>query len=460
YYTVPVRGMVCATGREGSETPLGIFALGSRYEWINMYGSTYVRYAVWFCEDNYFQSAGYSDTEKDALIAEEYNVIGTSATYGSVRLELADVKWIYDNCADGTTVVVYESDDPGPFGYCDKAVSAITAETDNGWEPTDPYIFNPWKYPEPTIVLAESAITISVYDCHTVEARVFPLGTAQNIVWSSSDEAVAQVDSKGVVYAASEGTAVITAKSGKLRADCAVTVAPRDANDPGIYPPKASNGLSYCIRVNTKTDTVTVLGLDEDGYYTVPVKNMICSTGKPGEETPLGTYSIYAKHRWVNMVDDSWGQYCSVFNGNIMFHSVCYYSKNTNDLIWNEYNDLGTNVSLGCVRLQVIDAKWIYDNCGDGTYVVVVDSDYPGPLGRGEKVIDYIPPEYNNGWEPTDPDPANPWLGRVPESIALDRTELKLDAHGTARLAVTATPAAAKELGIKFTSSDNSVATV
>jgi len=69
---------------------------------------------------------------------------------------------------------------------------------------------------------------------------------------------------------------------------------------------------------------------------------------------------------------------------------------------------LGQPASKGCVRLSVIDAKWIYDNCANGTKVEVYDSPDPGPLGKPltYKINANSP---FRGWDPTDPDPGNPW---------------------------------------------------
>ena len=68
---------------------------------------------------------------------------------------------------------------------------------------------------------------------------------------------------------------------------------------------------------------------------------------------------------------------------------------------------------MGCVRLTVEDAKWIYDNCPSGTYVEIYDSEDPGPLGKPEALkLDADSP--NKGWDPTDPDERNPWIGKLP----------------------------------------------
>lgn len=171
-----------------------------------------------------------------------------------------------------------------------------------------------------------------------------------------------------------------------------------------------SNGKPYYIMVNRAQSTVTVYELDEQGYYTVPVKAMVCSTGRKGHATPTGTYTIGGRWTWVHMLDDSYGQYCTQIKGNILFHSVCYTKKDPSTLMTHEYNGLGAPASLGCVRLQTADAKWIYDNCARGTKVTIYDdAESPGPLGKPEKLVPHISEEQANGWDPTDPREANPW---------------------------------------------------
>ena len=70
------------------------------------------------------------------------------------------------------------------------------------------------------------------------------------------------------------------------------------------------------------------------------------------------------------------------------------------------YN-LGTKRSLGCIRLTVIDAKWLYDNCPRGTKVEIYDGSLNGINKPVVPKIDINSP--NRGWDPTDPDSANPW---------------------------------------------------
>ena len=76
---------------------------------------------------------------------------------------------------------------------------------------------------------------------------------------------------------------------------------------------------------------------------------------------------------------------------------------------WEQFNLLGEPASLGCVRLTCADAKWIYDNCGTGTEVIVYDdAENPGPLGKPEEVK-LTAENPMRQWDPTDTSSMNPW---------------------------------------------------
>jgi hypothetical protein len=185
--------------------------------------------------------------------------------------------------------------------------------------------------------------------------------------------------------------------------------APVFATGPETAAATKNNGSPYYIMVNCQANCVTVYGLDPAGYYSIPVRAMVASTGKPGCETPLGTYTISNRAEWMYMADGSYGQYATRFNGAILFHSVCYRKKDPSTLMTYEYNALGGFASLGCVRLQTADAKWVFENCPKGTVVVIYNAEDPGPLGKPEKLVAQITDAQNNGWDPTDPRANNPW---------------------------------------------------
>lgn len=137
------------------------------------------------------------------------------------------------------------------------------------------------------------------------------------------------------------------------------------------------NGLPYCIKVNKRKNVVTIYKKGKDGFYSQPVKAMVCSVGEEGN-TPDGVFDLGDREEWLALEGDTFGQYAVGITGNILFHSVPYFTQNKNDLEIEEYNKLGSSVSAGCVRLSVIDAKWIYDNCDEMTYVEIFESDYEG----------------------------------------------------------------------------------
>lgn len=171
---------------------------------------------------------------------------------------------------------------------------------------------------------------------------------------------------------------------------------------------KASH--QYAVAVNTAQNIVIVYAKGADGNYTVPVKAMACSCGRSGHETPSGQYTTLAKQRWLYLIDGTYGQYCTKFKEHYWFHSVPYYTQDPSDLEWPEYNKLGNNASAGCVRMCVRDVKWVYDNLSIGTVVRVYSSGAQEPLAKPAPIrIDTSDTNEKRGWDPTDPDPNNPY---------------------------------------------------
>ena len=134
----------------------------------------------------------------------------------------------------------------------------------------------------------------------------------------------------------------------------------------------AKSRLPYYIRVNRLKNTVTIYTEGSNGTYSLPYKAMICSVGLDNR-TPLGTFTISDKYKWRLLVGDVYGQYATRIYKGIMFHSVPYNTKNPGDLKEGEYNKLGQPASHGCIRLAVVDAKWIAENCPKGTIVEIYE---------------------------------------------------------------------------------------
>ena len=176
-----------------------------------------------------------------------------------------------------------------------------------------------------------------------------------------------------------------------------------------FVPKKAEAAGSYWIKVNRKMNTVTVYQYQSGKYK--PVKAMVCSVGKNGA-TPRGNYRTQAKYRWHTLMGNVHGQYCTRIYKGYLFHSVWYYSRNKSAQSTKEYNKLGKAASHGCVRLTVADSKWLYDRCPTGTKVTIYDSSKSGPLGKPKAIK--VSRSSKTGWDPTDPDPKNPFSRRKP----------------------------------------------
>lgn len=178
-----------------------------------------------------------------------------------------------------------------------------------------------------------------------------------------------------------------------------------------VYAQQSGEALPYRIEVVKNHNAVLVYGMDSNREYTKLVKTFLCSTGN---WTPLGNFratnrylgfrSLYANAEHTAYC---YGQYAIEFSGDYLFHSVPYFTPNKDDLEYEEFNKLGTTASLGCVRLAVADVKWLFDNCPSGTPVSVVEREELGAEKPEGFHID--PSDPNRSWDPTDPDPANPW---------------------------------------------------
>lgn len=144
-YTKPVKAMVCSAG---SATPLGNFNTSDKYYWKAMIHNVWAQYATRITGKILFHSVPYDTHEKDTLITNYYNQLGSTASAGCVRLAVQDAKWIAENCPSGTPVEIYNSPDAGPLGK----PSSIRIPANCTWDPTDPDTRNPWNSDKSAII--------------------------------------------------------------------------------------------------------------------------------------------------------------------------------------------------------------------------------------------------------------------------------------------------------------------
>ena len=141
-------------------------------------------------------------------------------------------------------------------------------------------------------------------------------------------------------------------------------------------PTPSPTPVPFAITVDVENQVTTVYGRDEEGNYTVVVRQMLCSTGTKDYPSDVGDWVLSGRHAtWC--VFPKWGgskaRYWTKINSSIAFHSVIYTAYDVAAVKVSSYEKLGQRASHGCIRLTVADAKWIYDNIGKGTVVSIVE---------------------------------------------------------------------------------------
>lgn len=123
------------------------------------------------------------------------------------------------------------------------------------------------------------------------------------------------------------------------------------------------SATSWLILVDTVTNHVGVFS-GRVGAWNL-ANYWQCSTGKPSSPTVKGEFTVQSRGYVFGHGYSCY--YYTQFYGDYLFHSVLY-QPGTRDLLDGR---LGMNISAGCVRLDINNAKWIHDNIPSGTKVVV-----------------------------------------------------------------------------------------
>ncbi|MDO4266851.1 MAG: L,D-transpeptidase family protein [Eubacteriales bacterium] len=135
-FIIPVKSFLTSVG---DDTPVGTFRTPEKYRWRLMIHDLYTQYATRLGPGMpiLLHSIIYDKANPFTVWASTYNNLGIARSAGCIRLATIDAKWIYDNCAIGTTVQVYNSSDPGPF---ERPTIMYEIPFEQTWDPTDPNV--------------------------------------------------------------------------------------------------------------------------------------------------------------------------------------------------------------------------------------------------------------------------------------------------------------------------------
>ncbi|MBR5279744.1 MAG: L,D-transpeptidase [Clostridia bacterium] len=190
-----------------------------------------------------------------------------------------------------------------------------------------------------------------------------------------------------------------------VEATLAPTVTPEPTRKPGIPQFKTpTEPTRYHIEISIAAQIVYIYELQEDGSKGDLAKAILCSTGGWGvNETPKRKWVVLDNGMEKEAVRNGWGlsryefewfdgkstgQYMTrlwkvetdaetgeeyIAPSGYLMHSVPYSKLDKNTLKTAEWNKLGRRASTGCIRMNVEDAKWIYDYVAAYSYVYTIE---------------------------------------------------------------------------------------
>ena len=134
-----------SSGFFNGHTPLGVHALGMKYETSWLFDGALAQYGFQISGNILFHSLpSYDGSLNSGLKISDLNAMGQAASHGCVRLFCIDAKWIYDHCDSGLTVEVvqrrraHEQHLPASVYYIRLKDGAPK------WDPSDPDPNNPY----------------------------------------------------------------------------------------------------------------------------------------------------------------------------------------------------------------------------------------------------------------------------------------------------------------------------
>ena len=186
---------------------------------------------------------------------------------------------------------------------------------------------------------------------------------------------------KGAYYYAQKNGVLVTNKTLKLNGKkytfnktgkCTKVAAIRKLTGMDAKAQKYTSPTKYLILVNKSSHTVAIYKGSQDNWK--KVRSFLCTVGKPSTPTTSGVFHIgqtkgkYVKARYF----DSYPSRCwypTRIHDGYMFHSVLYKIASKPGALNN--GRLGANLSHGCIRLAINNAKYIHDVIPAGTTTVI-----------------------------------------------------------------------------------------
>ena len=126
-----------------------------------------------------------------------------------------------------------------------------------------------------------------------------------------------------------------------------------------------SSSTSYLIFVDRSMCKVIIFKRSASNWSLL--KYWDCCVGAPATPTIKGTFTTGYKMYSFGEKKGYSCYYATQIHSDYLFHSILYYANTRNVMD----GTMGAQVSHGCIRLWIDNAKWIYDNIHSGTKVAI-----------------------------------------------------------------------------------------
>ena len=285
-----VHRWLCSTGTSKTPTPLGTFKLPNdhrnknRHEWYKF--GHYVRFAVRVKGGYHIHSVLYNSKNEKSVVQSSVKKLGSPASHGCIRLTVAHAKWVSENVANGTTVIIHK-------GVDDPRITSVLGR--KAGLSTTPSLSMP---PSVKALVLDQTGTVQLTKGEQLQLNctIQPAAATTTLTWKSSKSKIASVSKNGLVTAKGDGTATITVKATNgVKATVKVRsidpAAPRSVqlDKTGIVNINVGETLQLSTTVSPDTAVTTVTWTSsKDAYATVDETGLVTGVAD-------GTATITAK---------------------------------------------------------------------------------------------------------------------------------------------------------------------
>ncbi len=302
--------------------------------------------------------------------------------------------------------------------------------------------------PVESITLDKESATLFIGNTLTLTATVTPdTATDKSITWTSDNEAVATVDTNGIVSAKSEGTATITAKAGEQSDKCTITVK-QEVAATGVEILNAPETLDYGTPLKLEAKVIPDTATNQEVSWSSS-KDSIATIDKDGNVKTVGEGDVTFT---VKTEDGGYEASCTIkivktgeevaVTGVSLDKSTLKLNKGARGKLTatvEPTNATNPAVSWSSSKPEVatVDGEGNVSAVGGGTATITVTTVEGGFTATCEVTVNV------------------PVIG-----VSLDKEKAEMPVSGTLQLTATVLPEDASNKNVKWISTNPSVATV